>query len=38
MYKKAYLTAAFVMQDRFMNSESEGSVLDLDYSDHIDPD
>ena len=29
----ANLRAAVVLQDRFMNSESEDSVLDLDYSD-----
>ena len=28
MYRKA----AFVLQDRFMDSESKDSVLDLDYS------
>ena len=37
MCKKANLTAAFVLQDRFMDSESEDSVLDLNYSD-VNPD
>ena len=37
MYKKANLTAAFVLQDRFMGSDSEDSVLDLNYSE-INPD
>ena len=32
MYKKAKLRAAFVLQDRFLDSESEDNVLDLDYS------
>ena len=33
MYKKANLTAAFALQDRFMDSESEDGVLDLKHSD-----
>ena len=33
MYKKANLTAVFVLQDRFMDPESE----DLNYSD-VNPD
>ena len=37
MCKKANLTAAFVLRDRFMDSESEDSVLDLNYSD-VNPD
>ena len=37
MYKKANLTTAFVLQDRFMDSESEDTVLDLEYSD-VNPD
>ena len=28
------LTAVVVLQDEFMDSESEGAVLDLDYSDN----
>ena len=37
MYKKANLTAAFALQDRFMDSENKDSLLDLDYAD-INPD
>ena len=37
MYKKANLTAAFALQDRYMDSKSEDSVLDLNYSD-VNPD
>ena len=37
MYNEADLTAAFVLQGRFMDSESEDSVLDLNYSD-LNPD
>ena len=37
MYKKANLTAAFVLRDRFMDSEIEESVLDLNDSD-VNPD
>ena len=33
MYKKANLTAAFVLQNRFMDSESKDIVFYLDYSD-----
>ena len=33
MYKKANLTAAFVLQGRFMDFESEHTVLDLYYAD-----
>ena len=33
MYKKAILTAAFHLQDRFMDPDREDSVSDLDYSD-----
>ena len=35
MYKKANQTVAFVLQDRFMDSDSEDSVLDLNYLDDI---
>ena len=35
--KEANLTAVFVLHDRFMDSESEDSVLDRDYSD-VNPD
>ena len=37
MYKKANLTVAFALQDRFMDSESKTSALDIDNSD-INPD
>ena len=37
MYKKANLSAAFVLKDIFMDLESKDSVLDLDYSD-VNPD
>ena len=37
MYEKANLTTAIVLQDRFMNSDSEDIVLDPDYSD-VNPD
>ena len=37
MYKKANLTATSALHDRFMDLESEDSILDLDYSD-INPD
>ena len=37
MNKKANLTADFVVQDRFIDSESKDSVLDLKYSD-VNPD
>ena len=33
MYKKANVNTAFVLQERFMDFESEDSVLDLNYSD-----
>ena len=33
MYKNANITAAFVLLNRLMNSESEDSALDLKYSD-----
>ena len=37
MYKKANLTAAFVVQGRFIDSDSEDSVLDLNYT-YVNPD